>query len=153
MPTLSNKVNRKVFVNLKDKIKTFKSLTVSAGFPKDSSETNSVNEGVTALDKATRNNFGIGVPERPFMDIAYATNKSKYRKLILKALSKIDILNQTQFLNKLGVEAVNDIQDTIVSLKSPANADSTIALKGSSNPLIDSGHMRQSVTYQIKKVG
>ena len=119
-----SKVNRKVVVNLKDKIKTFKSLTVSAGFPKDSVETNIINDGVTALYKATVNNFGIGVPERPFMDIAYATNKAKYRKLILKALSRIDTLNQTQFLNGLGIEAVNDIQDTIVSLKSPANSDS-----------------------------
>ena len=58
---MSNKVNRKVVFNLKDKIKTFKSLSVSAGFPKDSSETNSTSGGVTALEKATVNNFGIGV--------------------------------------------------------------------------------------------
>ena len=151
---MSNKVNRKVVVNLKDKIKTFKSLTVSAGFPKDSSETNSTNEGVTALEKAVWNNFGIGVPERPFMDIAYATNKAKYRKLILKALSRIDTLNQIKFLNDLGIEAVGDIQNTLVSLKNPPNAESTIALKGSNNPLIGKdAHMWGSVTYQVKKVG
>ena len=150
---MSNKLKRKKKFDLPKKVKALKSSYVKAGFPKESSETNSEHEGVTALEKAVSNNFGIGVPERPFMDIAYAKNKGKYRKEILKAYTRIDKLDQIKFLNKLGIEAVGDIQDTIVSLRSPANSQATIDAKGSSNPLVDSGHMRQSTTYQVIKKG
>lgn len=147
-----NKLIRKQNFDLDKKVKSMKNLFVKAGYPKENSETNSQQDGVTALEKATINNFGIGVPERPFMDIAYAKNRTKYRKLIFKAHNNIENLNQISFLNKLGIEAVNDIQDTILELKSPSNSDLTIQLKGSSNPLIDTGHMRQSTTYAVEKV-
>ena len=52
-------------------------------------------------------------------------------------------------LSKLGIMAQGDIQGEITSLSSPPNSPVTIALKGSGNPLIDTGAMRQAVTWQI----
>jgi hypothetical protein len=46
--------------------------------------------------------------------------------------------------------AVGDIQHEITVLRHPPNAPATIRAKGSSKPLIDTGEMRQSVTYQIR---
>ena len=43
-----------------------------------------------------------------------------------------------------------NIVQKIVSLRSPANAPSTIQGKGSSNPLIDTGRMRQSIDYEVE---
>lgn len=53
-------------------------------------------------------------------------------------------------LNKLGIVAQGDIQSEITSLRSPPNSAVTIARKGSSNPLIDTGAMRQAVTWVVE---
>ena len=73
-------------------------------------------------------------------------------KIIVKEHQKVEKINQVAFLNKLGTEGVNDIQEAMIELRSPANSEVTIERKGSSNPLIDSGHMLQSTTYQVVKV-
>lgn len=70
-----------------------------------------------------------------------------------------DIVNQTissggtaeQALNKLGVAAKGLVQEEIVNGGFAPNAESTIAKKGSEQPLIDTGYMRQSVNYVVKK--
>lgn len=52
-------------------------------------------------------------------------------------------------LSRLGVLAQGDIQMEITALSSPPNTPSTIARKGSSNPLIDTGAMRGAVTWKL----
>ena len=52
--------------------------------------------------------------------------------------------------NLVGAYAADVIQQRIVDLKEPPNSPITIALKGSSNPLVDTGHMRQSVTWEVE---
>lgn len=95
--------------------------------------------------------FGGPIPERPFMRNTMRSNRTKY--LTAMKTSAVHILRGSvtiaATLQKLGVLAVRDIQKEIVSLTSPGNSPVTIAIKGSSNPLIDTGEMRQSVTYKI----
>jgi hypothetical protein len=52
-------------------------------------------------------------------------------------------------LAKLGIVAQGDIQGEITSLMTPPNSPVTIALKGSSKPLIDTGEMRGAVTWKV----
>jgi len=52
-------------------------------------------------------------------------------------------------LRRLGSVAVGDVQRTIRDIKQPPNAPSTIRKKGSDNPLIDTGRLRQSIEYAI----
>jgi len=56
-----------------------------------------------------------------------------------------------QIMERVGVVAVGEVQQYITDLRTPPNAPSTIAKKGSDNPLIDTGAMRQSVTYQVRR--
>lgn len=56
-----------------------------------------------------------------------------------------------QTLNRVGLVAAGEVQMYITELRTPPNAPSTIAAKGSDNPLIDTGAMRRSVTYQIQR--
>ena len=51
--------------------------------------------------------------------------------------------------SKVGLVGQGIIQRQIVLLREPPNAPSTIENKGSSNPLINLGFMRQSVTWKI----
>lgn len=149
---MSNKLKVKKKIDIRKILSKTKDITVKVGFPKLSEETLSTDsEGATALEKAVINNFGLGVPKRPFMSISFAKNKKAYRSLVLKNFSNIKNADKVTFYNKLGLKGQGDVQNAIVGLKSPANNPSTIKQKGSSNPLMDSGHMRQSATFQVKK--
>lgn len=96
--------------------------------------------------------FGGPIPERPFMRNAMRNNKGKYRQAMKAAAPGLlmGTTSLTQVLSKLGILAQGDIQAEIVSLRSPPNSPVTIAIKGSSNPLIDSGEMHQAVTWKIE---
>lgn len=105
------------------------------------------------LDKAAWNHFGTAhIPERPFISNAMRDNRAEYRAAMARAAKAIVNGKTTtqQTLTRLGIKAQGDIQTEIVNLRSPPNAPSTIARKGSSNPLIDTGEMRQATTYKVE---
>lgn len=96
--------------------------------------------------------FGGPIPERPFMRNAMRNNEAKYKKAIRISAKKI-LLGETTpeiVLAKLGTQAEQDIKEEITNLSSPPNSALTIKLKGSDNPLIDTGAMRAAVTWKIE---
>ena len=105
-------------------------------------------------ERAIYNEFGTRtIPERPFMRNALRQNGDKYQALIKRASPKI-LRGETTpeaELRKIGIVAQGDVQHEIEVLDTPPNAPSTIARKGSSNPLIETGVMRQAVTYKVSK--
>lgn len=136
---------------------------VSVGFPAGEADQDNIQKAVWTnfgtRGGASGGGWGGPVPERPFMQNAMRGNRSKY-KAGMKAAAKAIIRAaasgadagraKLQALRKLGTDAQGDIQEEITSLRSPPNSPVTIELKGSSNPLIDSGEMRNSVTYKIE---
>ena len=56
-------------------------------------------------------------------------------------------------LRRVGTLGVRLVQEKIGSGSFEPNAESTIRKKGSDKPLIDTGRMRQSVKYVIKRRG
>lgn len=103
--------------------------------------------------------FGGPIPERPFMRNAMRANRDKYQSAMAAAARRIlrgvvtgkdGAALKREALERLGAMAQGDIQKEITSLRSPPNAPLTIALKGSSNPLIDTGEMRAAVTWAIE---
>jgi len=59
-------------------------------------------------------------------------------------------ITMRKFLGRLGEWFKSEIQNKIDILQSPRNAPSTIARKGSANPLIDTGQMKQSIAHVEK---
>ena len=134
---------------LKQGIERNKDLEVKVGFPAEASNTLSTEDGVTALFKATVNNYGLGVPKRPFMSVAFASNAGKYQRMIKKQLFKVPI---AKIFAQIGSIGEGDVKRAIIAMKSPKNADSTIARKGGDdNPLIDTGHMVGAVSHAVVK--
>lgn len=131
-------------INKLDKIdKMFKNKpAVKVGFPKKSLP---YPNGVSTVLVAIQHEFGNnkGIPERSFLRSTVNTNKVKYKKLFFNvsktALNKNDV---DQALKKIGVTVVNDVKQTITDIKEPPLK---VRL---GNPLIDTGHLRQSVTYE-----
>ena len=112
------------------------------------------NDGVSVVDYAVYNEFGTSrIPARPFMQ----TTADKYRDEIMKFSSflvgkMIDgQLKPDRVLRNLGEEYKKKIQSVIRDAKDWAepNAASTVAQKGSSSPLIDSGRMVNAVNYEL----
>lgn len=121
---------------------------VKVGFPKGKA-------GADIVSIAIWNHFGTsrGIPARPFITIAMFKNRRKIRAALRKiAESTVQkgTLLATQ-MPKLGVLGTGMIQDQIAANTPPPNAPSTIRQKGSSRTLIDTGRMRQSVTWEVDK--
>lgn len=90
----------------------------------------------------------VVIPARPWLEPGVRGGTKKYLQVIKDAVEDGETLEQA--LNRVGVIAVAEVQQYMTKLRSPANAPSTVAKKGSSNPLIDSGALRQSVDYKVE---
>ncbi len=105
---------------------------------------------------ATVNEFGSAdghIPERSFMRSTADENRAKYANLMQKAVEAgIDkgLGAMRRELGRAGLVMVGDIQKKIVALKDPPNAPSTIAKKGSANPLVDTGRLASSIDFVVK---
>ncbi|MEN0065940.1 MAG: hypothetical protein AAGA48_27615 [Myxococcota bacterium] len=111
-------------------------------------------EGRQLVEYAAANEFGTAdgrVPERSYLRRTVDRNAQRYADLLQEAVEDaLDHEVSTLALEQIGAIAVGDVQRTIVELRTPPNAPSTIAQKGSSNPLIDSGRLRQSIDYEVR---
>lgn len=129
---------------------------VAVGFPESKASKSNIEKAVWnefgTRGGSSGGGWGGPIPERPFMRNAMRNNKSKYTRAMRASAKKI-LLGETAMetvLNKLGILAQGDIQSEITSLSSPPNSPVTIARKGSSKPLIDTGAMRQAVTWKLE---
>lgn len=102
---------------------------------------------------AAANEFGTRdghVPERSFLRSTADAHQAKYLDMLRDAVDDVlDGRSPDRSLRRLGSVAVGDVQRTIRDIKQPPNAPSTIRKKGSDNPLIDTGRLRQSIEYAI----
>lgn len=90
-----------------------------------------------------------GIPPRPFFRNMIAQNSPQWPKAVG------DLLKSTGYdaqktLEMTGEGIKGELQQSIVSTNSPPNAPSTIAQKGSSKPLVDTGHMLNSIDFIVK---
>jgi hypothetical protein len=115
-------------------------------------------DGTSMALIAAANEFGTAdghVPERSFIRSTIDENREKYLGALTKAtgraVDKGTAAMKTE-LGKVGARVTADIQRKIVALKEPPNAPSTIEKKGSANPLIDKGRLRQSIDWEVRGV-
>lgn len=112
-------------------------------------------DGITIATIAAVNNFGSAdgrVPPRPFLAPAIEKGAPQYQRLAEVMIPKVlsGEMAMKTLLEQMGNLAEGHVKQEITDLKTPANAESTIAAKGSDNPLIGkTGHLRQSIRYVI----
>jgi hypothetical protein len=80
-------------------------------------------------------------------------NEHGYKTIMGQQASKLlrSETSMSAIMAKLGVRAQVDIQSEIETLASPPNSPVTIAIKGSNNPLMDSGAMRAAVGWKVNE--
>lgn len=127
-------------------------LEVNIGFQHDATYNKSnsnAKEVKYVAQVAYDNNYGNGVPARPFFTNVVDGDKD-YQRIFEEYIK--EGYPVAQALTFIGIEMQQDIQQEIITLREPPNSPVTIARKKSSNPLVDTGHMGDSVTYVIKGV-
>lgn len=113
---------------------------------------------MTLGEIAQVNEFGSRdgrIPARPFMRNTWDALKPELRALQRRTLERIaaGTMGVEQGLGLIGEWFAGAVKKTITAGVPPPNAPRTIALKGSSKPLIDTGQLRQSITHVVEMQG
>ena len=129
-----------------------KNRSVLVGVP---AGTGSYEDGAPIAVIAAVQEFGSAdgvVPERSFLRVPLRQNVEDFRAIWRALIPKVvrGELTMHQMMSQIGAKAAGVSQEAIESGIDPANAPSTVARKGSSKPLIDSGALRQSITYIVE---
>jgi hypothetical protein len=96
---------------------------------------------------------GAKIPERSFLRTAFDKNVKKYVLVLLDGARRIVSGKGTakQAVGLAGEVAVADVVNLINAGIDPPNAPATIAEKGSSTPLVDTGQLKQSIKPVVEK--
>lgn len=133
---------------------------IAIGFPVGKSASTQYPDGTSVVDVAFWNNYGtknhdgtVHIPARPFLDVGglnAAFETKELRKNLLKKIRSGEI-DMNKAADMVGAKAAAIMKRTIRDFDDPPNAPSTIRRKKSANPLIDTGLMVQSVTWEVRK--
>lgn len=133
-----------------NKVKNAKAIAVKVGFLESAAE---YPDGTSVVDVAVWNEYGTDkIPSRPFFRQAWNANQEKYKQQLItfyKNYLTSKNVDMDSFFSKLGSDVQQDIMKSIVELREPPNAPATIMAKKSNNPLIDTSHMLESVSWEI----
>lgn len=91
-----------------------------------------------------------GIPARPFLRNTMYENEARFAAILTPYIQNVmEGGTADEALSSLGQFMVMSIQRTIASGGFTPNAPSTIKKKGSSKPLIDTGSMYGSITFNV----
>lgn len=108
-------------------------------------------DGTPVALVAAVNEFGRpeqNQPPRPFFRSMIA-EKQKAWPRTLGALAKSNDYDIDKTLGQMGEGIKGQLQESIRKLDSPPLAPVTVARKGFDKPLVDTGHMMNSVDYEV----
>lgn len=125
---------------------------VEVGVPKGAMHGGGISMSLLA-NIHTYGSFSRGIPARPFLQPALQENQDKYIKYLKSQTMPLLFgrAKQARVLGLLGEMATADVKKYFTSGRFAPLAASTIKAKGSSRPLIDTGQLRQSITYSIER--
>ena len=109
-------------------------------------------DGTPVAAVAAWNEFGTkDIPERPFFRQAIAKMEDDMPKVIRAGINPQRMVIDERLASRVGAWAAGEVQDGITNLREPPNSPRTVAAKGSDNPLIDTGLLRQSVSWEVER--
>lgn len=109
-------------------------------------------DGTPVAAVAAWNEFGTAtIPERPAIRIANKENEKTLLNLIKKTVDPETMVITPRIGGLIGANHQGATQQSIVKLSDPANAPRTIKAKKSSNPLVDTGFYKNSITFKVNQ--
>ena len=101
-----------------------------------------------------RGSAANNIPARPFMKQTRQRAEGRFARLLRRLYKQVVDSKVSPFegLSKLGMAYEGEMKNTFTTGSFTPNKPATIKRKGSSRPLIDTGHLRQSITSKVVKV-
>lgn len=95
----------------------------------------------------------VTIPERSFIRGGFDAKENLFGKQATTLLKKVLAFEMTtdDFFETLGSYIVSEFQRYLNDLKEPHNAPITTYAKQKSNPLVDTGRLREAITYKVVK--
>ena len=93
----------------------------------------------------------IIIPERSYLRAWFDENVDALQVTLERLIGQIveGKISGRAALEMIGGYVVTHVQAYMIDLKTPPNVPSTIARKGSSNPLIDTGQLKDAITWRV----
>lgn len=109
---------------------------------------------MTVTRLAAIHEFGsisANIPARPFIEPTMRENRFKYRKMMWKDAKNISrgLRSPRAALTQIGKEGVDDMKAKILEGNFTPLSAKTIAKKGHSTPLIESGQLYDAIKYKV----
>jgi hypothetical protein len=92
--------------------------------------------------------YTVTIPARPYFRPMVAEHKAEWPEQLGKLLKAADYDANTALM-QMGEVIAGELRASILAVTAPALAASTVKAKGSDKPLVASGHMLNSVDYEI----
>lgn len=111
-------------------------------------------DAFSLVDIATVHEFGSEdghIPQRSFLRATHDKKIKENQALLNRLKSKLLKEDPDKILNILGSVIQGQIVEAINNGIGPELKPQTIKRKGSSKPLIDTGHLKASVTFEVRK--
>jgi hypothetical protein len=138
---------------LPEVVKNTQSKGVKVGVLRGQGAHPNAKQGQTIVEIAFWNEYGTSrIPARSFLRSTMKDQKDVYKRIIAALLKQVLNLQRTsaKAISELGTKAQADIQQKITVISIPPNSPKTIELKkGKANPLIDSGTLRRSISWEL----
>lgn len=131
--------------------KLMKNMSVIAGLPKGSG---SYQDGISIVEVGAINEFGTNkIPARSFVRVPIQNAKKSIFKLVALESKKLYSLKSSVSisLETIGIMMSDKMKESFTNNNWKENAPYTVEKKGSSTPLINSGQLRQSITFEVRK--
>jgi len=130
---------------------------VAVGLPADEVGGTVYDDGQTVAQVGAQHEYGAGVPRRSFLRTPFDIKKDDLDRAIAKQFE--DVFNRgkkaEQALGLIGTGAVNVVKGAFLTRgygEWPDITDDTKEAKGSSQVLIDTGTLRNSITYAVRGI-
>lgn len=153
---VSLKVRKDIYKQVKKNLLEFSKLDLLVGVPQEKTEREDTSRSITNAELMFIHTNGSpvkNIPKRPTIEPTIEENKEiiadKFKKIVNRILSNKS--DGRVELEKLGIWTVNKIKAKFGSDDLVPNSPQTIARKGDNNPLIDTGQLRNSITYVIRR--
>lgn len=110
-------------------------------------------DGTDLVSVVAYNEFGTSdIPARPFMKQSWENHAQEINEFVAQSIAQVQNgATAEKVCAQAGAFGVGVIQEEILNGNFEPNAPSTVRKKKSDHPLIDTGHMRQSVHYVVRK--
>ncbi len=99
----------------------------------------------------------IHIRPRPYLDpILDDIEAAGHRILqagIDQAIANPGVILSQETWHRVGETVIGMIRKSMIDLREPANHPFTIKMKGSTNPLVDHGHLQRAVVEEVRRKG